>query len=107
MTDSNETGYDQRSGPTDDYRHSYDPATDSVSEELLLAVAAVTDTDPAELDVLADVVDPEALDAIFPADDGDPFDVAGSVTFDYEGCRIQIRRDGTITITPWSAAGDD
>lgn len=107
MTDSNESDDDRRRGGTDPYRHSYDPRTDSVSEELVRAVAVLEDVDPTELAILANVVDPDALDALFRyRADGTPRTTSGRVGFEYDGRRIRITADGTITIEDADPEGE-
>ena len=81
------------------HRRTFDPSVDSVSEELVRAVAAVGDADPADLPILADVVDPEALDDLVRSwSVGDVDQTAGRVTFRYVGRRIEVSADGVIEI---------
>ena len=44
------------------------------------------------MDPLYDIVDPDALDALFQGRDG------GAVTFDYAGYAVTIRADTTISL---------
>ena len=91
---------DDRSESRDEpYRTTYDPRTDSVTEELVRAVATVHDLDPTELAPLANFVDPDALDALFaPRRNGVPRDGGGSVEFDYADLHVRVEEDGEITI---------
>lgn len=109
MTDHNVPNDDdqhRKSSPL--LRHSFDPESDSVNAELVRAVAALDDTDPIELDVLADVIDPEALDDLFRHHVGGlPRDTDGEVRFEYNGHRVRITADGIIAIDPPESASDD
>lgn len=71
-----------------DYHH------DSPSLRVVDAIAAVTDTDPLELDPLYSVVDPEALDQLFQSNTG----LVGSVEFEYESHTVAVRSDGTVSV---------
>jgi hypothetical protein len=80
------------------YRTRYTDCTDAPSAVVVKAVAAVDDRGVGELDPLFDVVDPEALDALFePTRRGGQRD-AGTVAFPYHGYEIRVRADGTIEI---------
>ena len=64
------------------YHTTFDPEEDAVSEEVVAAVATLTDADPGDLAVLADVIDPDALDALFQSrPDGIPRATDGRVFF--------------------------
>ncbi|GAA0196088.1 HalOD1 output domain-containing protein [Haladaptatus pallidirubidus] len=77
----------------------FDPIADSVSEELITAVATLNDTDPAELVLLADCIDPDALDALFkPRMDGTPRETNGQVEFTYDSYHVTVDSGGTITL---------
>ncbi|ARS89169.1 HalOD1 output domain-containing protein [Natrarchaeobaculum aegyptiacum] len=71
-----------------DYHH------DSPSLRVVDAIAAVTDTDPLELEPLYSVVDPEALDRLFQSDAG----LVGCVEFEYESHIVAVRSDGTVSV---------
>lgn len=108
MTNHNEPDDHQHREATDSYEHTFDPGTDSVSEELVRAVAALNDADPTELAVLAEVLDPEALDALFQTrPDGHRRETNGRVVFEYHNHEIQITTDGTISIGSKQSNGDD
>lgn len=80
--------------------------TGDVSTAVVVAVADVTDTHPTDLPPLYDVVDPDALDAIFrPSGDGQP-GPGVHVTFTMAGCTVSIR-DGAITVTADSEAATE
>lgn len=58
------------------------------------AVAWCNGTDPTTLTPLQEVIDVDALDALMDA----PEEAAVSITFDYEGCTVQVTGDGTLNI---------
>ena len=93
MTDVN--GYDPA---TKTYRVGFDwPETSPPSAILVEAMAAVTDTDPTELDSLYDTVDPDALDDLFARPTGaNAFD--GRVTFTYCDHEVTVYGTGEIAI---------
>jgi len=56
------------------------------------------DIEPPQYDALYDVLNPEALDALFaPREDGTPRD-AGHVTFKFCGYEVQVSSDGTVSV---------
>lgn len=81
---------------------------DSVSRTVIETVAALEDSDPTELPVLANVVDPDALDDLFgPRFDGDRREVEGRIEFDYGGYRVTVGADETFTVRPVADDGED
>lgn len=107
MNDHNKP-YDRYNDTTDPYQHTFNPATDSVSEELIRAVAVLNDADPTELAILSEVIDPEALDTLFQSHpDGRLRETDGRVTFEYNNHQIQIATDGLITLGSRQPEGDD
>ena len=81
-------------------------SNESPSWSVIEAVAEATETEPEHLRPLYDVVDPDALDAMFDAD-ADPDDESAtvSVSFQFEGCSVTVRGDGkTIVRRPPSTA---
>ncbi|WP_227355882.1 HalOD1 output domain-containing protein [Haladaptatus salinisoli] len=96
-TPSNDENHDQSDHDT--HRTEFDPSTDSASEELITAIATLNDADPAELALLAEFVDPEALDALFgPQMDGTPRDTTGHVVFNYDAYHVRIDSNGKISL---------
>lgn len=91
MTDVN--GYDPM-GET--YRVGFDwPGPKPPSVALVEAMAAVTDTDPANLDVLYGTIDPNALDDMFAHSAGaSKFD--GCVKFTYCDHEITVEADEIV-----------
>lgn len=85
---------------TDEVHRRFDPATDSVVEEVLTAVGSVQGMDLTEAIPLAEVVDPDALEELFePVADG-LADVAGFVVFTFEGLRVTVRSEGLVRVVP-------
>ncbi|WP_227356126.1 HalOD1 output domain-containing protein [Haladaptatus salinisoli] len=99
---SNDTPLDTESKEqvtTTPYSLEFDPITDSVSEELVKTVATRNNADPTELAVLADFIDPDALDALFkPRVDGTPRETDGQVEFTYDSYHVTVDSGGTITL---------
>lgn len=62
----------------------------SVSTTVVLAVAAVLDEDPGELDPLAEVINPDALDDLVNSA------TEGAISFTYADCRVSIKCGGSI-----------
>lgn len=72
----------------------------STSMRVVEEVAAATGVDPVDLDEpLSNVVDPDALDALFS--DRRPSDgtVRGYTSFVYHGCRVTVDADGSVSAT--------
>ncbi|WP_135830284.1 HalOD1 output domain-containing protein [Halorussus halobius] len=90
--------------------------SESLSEGVIAAVAAASDTDPLSLvradegdfEPLYSVIDPDALDAIFHGSDSGSRASDGRVTFTYHGHEVQVDGDGRITVarTALAASGD-
>lgn len=92
---------DGQSRRGDVYRYDVSPG-ESVSEAVVAAVAAATDRRPFEpstggageaLDPLYEVVNPDALDALFG-----PARVAGSVSFTYAGREVTVEGGEVVTV---------
>ena len=70
---------------------------DEPSVAVVLAVAAREGVDPTDLSPpLNDVVDPDALDAIFAETDAR----GGSLSFTYHGYSVEIHSDGRVHVEP-------
>lgn len=69
------------------------------SEAVIAAVADAANVDPAEMDPLADFVDPDALDALF-ADryDGTPR-IGGSTRFPFSGYEVSVTDGQYVTLS--------
>lgn len=75
----------------------YDPDRGhSLSALIVMAVAAALGTDPRRVGPLGDVVDPDALDALFRGVDGTP--PTGEVFFALDGCKVLVRSDGWVIV---------
>lgn len=70
---------------------------EQVSETVITAVAAATDADPLEMDPLYETIDPDALDRLCRPSDASP---TLQLQFSMAGCEIEVRGDGTVTVTP-------
>lgn len=84
-------GYDRQ----DAFHVSLDPENDDVVEEVVRAVAVIHNTDPKALTPLGNVVDPDALEALFGAD-SEGFTADAQATFVYEGMEITVNTDGNV-----------
>ncbi|WP_254547444.1 HalOD1 output domain-containing protein [Halomarina pelagica] len=75
----------------------------SLSTVIVEAIASELRTDPVRLDPpLHDVVDPDALDALFSG----PISASGFVAFEYEGYWIEAYSDGRVTVSPTSESAE-
>ena len=91
---------------TDTHVTEFDPSTNSASEELIKAVARLNDVDPVELPILADFIDPEALDALFqPREDGTLRRTSGQVEFTYGAYHVMVYSQGAINLSPHRSNG--
>ncbi|MCO8244687.1 MULTISPECIES: HalOD1 output domain-containing protein [unclassified Haladaptatus] len=89
------------------YQTEFDPTMDSVSEELITAVATLNDADPTELAPLSEFVDPEALDALFGSRAaGDPRETNGHVLFNYDAYHVKVDSSGQITVHHSESSSD-
>lgn len=78
-------------------RH-FDPAADSVVDEVLAAVSGAKDLDLTEAVPLAEVIDPDALEELFDPVVGDAGDAAGHVVFVYEGLAVTVWSEGLVRV---------
>lgn len=62
------------------------------SEAVVMAVADQTGQDATEMTPLYDVIDPDALDALFQGDK------PGRVSFDYAGCKVTVTGHEEFTV---------
>lgn len=69
----------------------------SISIEVVSRVADLKGCDPVDLSPLHEILDPDALDALFrPLQDGTSRVGEGFVRFEYEGYRVTVTGDGEI-----------
>lgn len=81
------------------YHRPFDPETDSVSQELIDAVATINNADPTEMEILAQFIDPDALDSLFQSrPEGSSRDVNGEIRFEYDTFTVIIDSDGIISL---------
>lgn len=79
-------------------------ADESVSAAVIRAVSAVEGRDPSSIRPLFEVVDPDALDALFaPRGDGTPR-AGGRVSFVYGDSRVTVDNAEYVTVEPRSAS---
>ncbi|MFB6141652.1 MAG: HalOD1 output domain-containing protein [Halosimplex sp.] len=69
--------------------------TPPLSERVVSAVAAHRDVEETALPPLFEVLDPDALDALFETPGAVP---QGTVTFEYAGCIVECSSDGTVDV---------
>lgn len=73
--------------------------SDDVSSTVVQAVARYIGADPTGLEPLYQVLDPDALDQLvrsFRKRSGDSAEA--EVHFDFEGCAVTVRPDGTVLV---------
>jgi len=101
MTDANYSDVDAGTDPDPVIRHR--DGNEQPSESVVSAVSEATDTDPLEMPRLGDVIDPDALDALFLAEsawaepDGEG---SGTVSFRFNDCDVTVRADGQTVVSP-------
>lgn len=78
---------------------------ESVSTAVLRAVSAVIGRKPGSLQPLTDVIDPDALDALFDPQPNDTLRTGGRISFNYSSCRITIDNGEFLTIEPFETTG--
>lgn len=85
-------------GDTGRYRLEVDPARDgSLSTTLVMAAADVAEVAPEDLrPQLYDIMDPDALDALFESIHRNPHSSPVRLTFSEWGCRVTVASDGVI-----------
>lgn len=71
---------------------------ESVSAAVLRAVSAVKGRKPASLQPLSDVLDPDALDALFDPRANDGLQTDGRLSFSYSSCHITIENGELLII---------
>ena len=77
---------------------SADDTSRLLTNQILTAIAESTDRSVEELGSLYDVIDPEALDALFaPRADGSPRPV-GEVSFQYAGYWVTVSSGGVVEL---------
>ena len=100
MTDANYSDVDVGTDPDPVVRSR--EADESPSESVIRAVSEATGTDPLQMPRLGDVIDPDALDALFLADSawtGADRDSEGTVAFRFGGCDVTVHADGRTVVS--------
>lgn len=74
--------------------------TEMVSLAVIDAIAEHVGVDPVELEPrLYDVIDPDALDALFPESGNDAASIRGRLVFTYRGFEVQVTSRGRVRIS--------
>lgn len=73
--------------------------TDTISSEVIFAVAKATGQDPVQMEPLNSVIDPDALDKLFQTSVGGSPRTGGRVSFTMEGCEVTVRASGEVVVT--------
>lgn len=93
---SDSEGYDPI---TETYHAYHDRTTAPVGATIVETVATITGKEPSDVDPLHEVVDPDALDAIFePTNDTGVTRTDGTVSFVFEGYDVTVRASGEIIV---------
>lgn len=93
-----ETPTDSRPSPEE--RATHDFRTDgSLSTTVVLAVSRARGVEPTELPPLAEVIDPDALDALFEPDGREAL-VDARIRFEFADRTVCVRRDGEVVVKP-------
>lgn len=69
----------------------------SVTEQVVAAVAHEKDVTELALEPLYNAIDPDALESLFQPG------AVGRVRFSYAGCDVVVRTDGTVDVSPQDA----
>lgn len=91
MSDRDNKQQSQKS-ETSGYQTTFDPETGTVSEELVAAISAYEGCHPLEVPVLANHIDPDALNSLFRAESD------CTVQFEYADYDVTVDADGTILV---------
>ena len=75
-------------------------ANESTSVAVSKAIDRCNKAEPRDSETLHEVVDPDALDAIFAPIDKDIPRSSGQVSFIHRGCLVTISQNEYLTITP-------
>lgn len=91
-------GLETNGGTSDEpatFRVRFDPAAESPVEAVIETVATIHNVDQDELDPLARVVDPEALETLLEVGADGTVD---RIEFVYEGLVVTVRSDGWVLL---------
>lgn len=81
-------------------RKQFDGRTEPPSIAVVSLVAAVAGCDPAELEPLSDVLDPDALDELFAPTPTGRHRTDGRVEFSYHGYDVTVYSYGVVEVEP-------
>lgn len=81
-------------------------ANEAVSTAVCRAVSAVNGQQPGSLRPLNEVVDPDALDALFSPRPNDTPRAGGRLSFNYSDCRITVDNGEFLTVEPFEATDE-
>ena len=77
-------------------------AGESAAESVVSAVSEATGTDPLRMPRLGDVIDPDALNALFLADSAwadESGTGGGTVSFRFNDCAVTVHADGRTVVS--------
>lgn len=77
---------------------------EAVSTAVVRTVSAVRGWDPCARQPLTDVVDPDALDALFAPRPNDTPRAGGRLSFSYGGCRVTVKDGELLTVEPFETS---
>lgn len=107
----------ERTPPSDDkdeqgdtivYQTEFDPTMNSVSEIVIRVVATLNNAEPTDLPLPSEVVDPEALDALFgPKASGLQRHTNAALRFEYDAYSVSVDSAGQITVYQSDSEIDD
>lgn len=73
---------------------------ESVSMAVIWAVSALNGCEPCSMRSLTDVVDPDALDALFTERNDEEPRLGRRISFVYEHCRVTVDNGESLTVQP-------
>ena len=82
-------------GCRDTFHVSFDPVEEDVLEVIVSSVAVIHNADATELSAIGEVVDPDALRAIFGRE-SQRFAADAQITFVYEDLVVTLNTDGNV-----------
>lgn len=86
----------------DAYRTTHDFAEPgSLGITVVEAISAIIGESPPAIEPLYDVVDPDALDALFRPRSDDIPRLRGAVTFEFGGCEVTVEGTGAVIVVPF------
>lgn len=80
--------------------------TQTPSRRVVETVARALDQSPANVDPLAETIDPDALDALFVRPYSSASSSVSTVSFEYGGVSVTVTGDGTVSVVPPADSSD-